>query len=168
MPFVLFGIAMNKNSVLIFLIYIFSALYLLYSTADQLGIMQSNVEWFFDNSSVVSMNQEEAWGYLYAATMRWMSTSLFCVIVIRLWWRDDFRSFVTWRNLNILSLVCTLNAFTAVLSPSVIEFWLLTQFTNDDWGVFGYFLIAVTSRLLFALYQGITDSTAYYYVCTLR
>ena len=160
MPFVLFAIAMNNNSVLIFLIYVFSALYLLYGTFDQLGILQSNIEWFFDSSSVVSTNQEEVWGYLYAATIRWLSTSLFCAVVIRLWWRDNFRLFVTWRSINILSLVCTLNAFMAVLSPSLIEFWLLTQFINDDWGVFGYFLIAVVSRFLFALYQGMTFAVA--------
>jgi hypothetical protein len=156
MPFVLFGIAMSNNPVLVFLIYVFSALYLLYGTFGQLGILQSNVELFIDKSAVISTNQEEAWGYLYAATMRWLSTSLFCAIVIRLWWRDDFRSFVTWRNLNILSLVCTLNVFTAVLSPSIFEFWLLIHFISDDWGVFGYFLIAVVSRIVFALYQGIT------------
>ena len=155
MPFVLFGIAVSHNPVLMFLIYVFSSLYLLYGTFGQLEILQSNIEQFFDNSAVVTANQEEAWGYLYTATMTWLSTPLFCTIVIRLWWRDDFRSFVTWRNLNILSLVCILNAFTVVLSPSVIEFWLLTRFISDDWGVFSYFLIAVISRIVFTLYQGI-------------
>ena len=109
---------------------------------------------------------------LYAATMRWLSTSLFCAVIIRLWWRDNFRLFVSWRSINILSLICTLNAFTAVLSPSIIEFWLLTQFISNDWGVFGYFLIAVVSRFLFALYQGtctcITFAVAimYNHTCT--
>ena len=154
MPFILVGIAVSHNPVLIFLIYVFSSLYLVYGTFGQLGILQSNVDLFFDNSAGVSANQEEAWGYLYASTTTWLSTALFCAIVIRLWWRDDFRSFVTWRNVDILSLVCILNAFTVVLSPSVIEFWLLTRFISDDWGVFGYFLIAVVSRIVFTLYQG--------------
>ena len=156
MPFVLLGIAVNHNPVLMLLVYVFSSLYLLYGTSDQLGILQSNAEWFFDNSAVVLANKEEAWGYLYAAIMRWLSTALFCVIAIRLWWRDEFRSFVTWRNLNFLSLICILNAFTAVLSPSIVEFWLLTHFISDDWGVFGYFLTAVMARFVFTLYQGMT------------
>ena len=162
MPFVLLGIAVNHNPVLMLLVYVFSSLYLLYGTSDQLGILQSNAEWFFDNSAVVLANREEAWGYLYAAIMRWLSTALFCVTVIRLWWRDEFRSFVTWRNLNFLSLICILNAFTVVLSPSVVEFWLLTHFISDDWGVFVYFLTAVMARFVFTLYQGMTLKIAHF------
>ena len=155
MPFVLFGIAVSRNPMLVFLIYAFSSLYHLYGTLGQLEILQNNVERFFNNSAVLTANQEEAWGYLYSAIMTWLSTVLICVIVIRCWLKDyDFTSFITWRSPNILSWVCILNAFTVVLSPSVIEFWLLTRFISDDLGVVVYFLIAVVSRIVFTLYQG--------------
>lgn len=144
---------MSHNPVLVSLIYVFSSLYHLYGSLGQLEILQSNVEQFFD-SSVLTANQEEAWGYLYSAMITWLSTVLICVIVIRHWWKDDLISFASWRNPNILSWVCILNAFTVVLSPGIIEFWLLIRFISDDWGVVAYFLIAVMSRIVFTIYQG--------------
>lgn len=150
---VLFGIAASHLTVVALLIYLLSSLYRLYAIISQLDIMHRKIDWLVDPCAVSTTSQDEAWDYLYIAMLTWVSSTLFYMILIKLWWRDESTLVTTMRKLDTFSWICILNSFTVVLSTSFVEFWF-TRSISNDWGVSLYFLLAVSFRFAHICYQG--------------
>ena len=148
---VLMGIALSKNPALHSIVHCFSLLYLVYGGCNQLLILRRKADWLMNS---VDATQDEAWDYLYGWIISWLSSTVLYSTIVKMWWQDDFKSFTTMRKLDIIDWICILNAFTVILFTSIVEYWFTSLICND-WGLTMYFILAVSSRVLQAFYQGI-------------
>ena len=153
MPIVLFGMAANHHPAIELLIYLLSSLYLLYGTMTQLNIMKSNIDCQYNECTLTPASQEEAWDFLYDFVITWISSSLFHVIPIRHWWKNEFTSYVTVGEVDMISWICILNAVTAAIGTSLLEVWFVSSISSDV-GVFLYLCLSASLKCLQAVYQG--------------
>lgn len=125
----------------------------MYGGAKQHAILVDKMNLVLDERNIAKVTQNEAWGYLYEWTMTWISSTVYCATIIRLWWREDFQVFAIMRRLNCINWICILNAFTAVFCTSLVEYWF-TLMISKDWELLMYLSQAFMCRLIQRLYQG--------------